>query len=74
MKDSRKFEVKFVGDKKVELARIISAFKAMKLIRKWHTGYLTRITCTQVLIREPGSVPIVCEYLDIFRATPKKRD
>ena len=39
MKGLGRCEVKFVGNKKVEIANIILVFKAKKLLKKGHTAY-----------------------------------
>ena len=65
-REPRKFEVKFVGDKKVELASIILVLKARKMIKKRHMAYLAHVVDTQAIKNDPRSVTIVCEYLDMF--------
>lgn len=62
LKDLGKFQVKFVGDKNVELASIISMLKVRKLIRKGHTTYLAGVVDTQTIRNDPRSVPIVYRY------------
>ena len=47
LRDLGRFEIKFVGDKKVKLAEIIFVLKARKLIRKWHTVHLVHVIDTQ---------------------------
>lgn len=60
------FEVKFVGEKKVNLTNMISIFKARKLINKGCNAYLPHIMDTGMVRKDPKSVPIICEYLDLF--------
>lgn len=56
------FEVKFIGDKKVNLANMISIVKARKLlISKSFNTYLSRIFGTRAKIKDPKSVSIICE-------------
>lgn len=59
LREPRKFEIKFLGDKKVELASIISVLKTRKLIKKEHTAYLARVVNTQAIKNDPRSVSIV---------------
>ena len=66
LKEQEKIEVKYESDKKVELANIILVVKARKLIRKGHVAYLARVVDTRVIRKKPGSVLIVCEYLNVF--------
>ncbi|KAA0061410.1 Gag protease polyprotein-like protein [Cucumis melo var. makuwa] len=78
LRDPRKFEIKFVGDKMVKLAGITSVLMARKLIKKGHTPYLACVVDTQPLQTDPSKVPIVCEYLDVFpgelNGLPPKRE
>ena len=60
LKDPKIFQVEFVGDKKVNLARIISILKARKLMKKGYTSYLAHVVDTQALSNNPSKVPIVC--------------
>ena len=46
LRELRKFKVKFVGDKKVELAEIIFVLHTRKLIKKGHTAYLKLVVYT----------------------------
>lgn len=41
--EPEKLKVKFLSNKKVELASIISMLKARKLTRKTHTAYLAHV-------------------------------
>lgn len=66
LKELVRLEVKFVGNKKVGLASIISTFKAKKLIRKGYTTYLACVMDNLTIRKELESVPIVCEHLDVF--------
>ena len=66
MKYLRRFEVKFVDDKKMEITNIISVYKVRKLLKKRHTPYLDHVVDTQAERKQPRSVPIVREYLDVF--------
>ena len=66
LRELGKFEVKFVGNKKVELASIISVLKAKKLMKKGHIAYLACIIDTHAIRNDPRSVSIVCAYLDLF--------
>ncbi|KAA0059915.1 DNA/RNA polymerases superfamily protein [Cucumis melo var. makuwa] len=66
LKERENFELKFVGGKSVELANIISVLKVRKLIRKGDTAYLAHVVDTQAVRNDPISIPIVCEYLDVF--------
>lgn len=64
----------------MELASIILVPKARK---KGHTSYLAPVVNTQAIKNDLRSVPIVCEYLDVFleemsglplvRPAPKKK-
>lgn len=49
----------------MEIVNIISAFKARKLISKGHIAYLAHVMDTQAIRKEPESVEVVCEYLDV---------
>lgn len=66
LKYLRRFEVKFVDDKKMEITNIISVYKVRKLLKKRHTPYLDHVVDTQAERKQPRSVPIVREYLDVF--------
>ena len=46
LRELGKFEVKFVANKKVELASIILVLKERKMIRKEHTAYLAHVVDT----------------------------
>lgn len=46
LRKPEKFEVKFVDDKKVKLANVISVFKSRKMISNVHTAYLSHVVDT----------------------------
>lgn len=56
LRKSGNYEVKFVGNKKVKLASIISMFKARKLISKGHIAYLASVVHTQAIRKDPRRV------------------
>lgn len=66
LRDPGKFEVNFVGERKVELASIILVFNVRKMIKKGHIAYRTLIVDTQGIRNDPISLPTVCDYLDVF--------
>lgn len=61
-----KVRVKFVGDKKVNLANIILIVKARKLMNKGCNAYLAHIVYTKMKRKDPQSMSIVYKYLDVF--------
>ena len=78
MREPVKPEIKFVGDKKVELASLIYVLKVRNLIKKRHIAYLAHVIDTQGVKTNLKSVPIVCEYLNVFleemKGFPPKRE
>ena len=67
LKDPRRFEIKFIGDTKVKLSRIIFVLKVKRLVNKGHTTYLECIIMnTKAPQNNPSKVPIVCKYLEVF--------
>lgn len=58
LRNPRRFEVKFKGDKKVKLIGIISVLKARRLMKKRHATNLVHVVDTQASQSDPSRVPI----------------
>lgn len=65
LREPKKCEVKWVGNKKVGLARIISA-SGKEIVNKEDSAYLAHEIDTELVKWNPKNVPIVCEYLHVF--------
>ena len=59
-------EVVFRGDRRGTPRGLISALQARRLLRKGCQGYLAHVREISSQVREPASVPVVREFLDVF--------
>ena len=59
-------EVIFKGDRRGTPRRLISALQARRLLMRGCQGFLAHVRELDSHVREPASVPVVREFLDVF--------
>jgi len=66
LKDEKRSEVLFYGQREEESCSLISVMKASKLLCRGYIGFWCYAINTQLKEEKAGNIPIVCEFEDIF--------